>query len=135
MKTKKSDLLEAMQTVLQEYKDKTHWVSCYKCSLCILFYDDMKNEDKECGKCPMTTFKISFNFGCVQRKCHPYDFRSYNSEKNNIIDYQRYQAVMEFYEKVIEKVKLMTYKEINKAGSFKFLIDIDNEIAEKYQII
>ncbi len=130
---KKTVLLEAMQTILQEYKDKTHWVSNERCSLCKLFYNDNEmNDKKECGKCPMTTFKININYGCMLRKCHPYDFRCYKIECNFIIDEPQYQAVMEFYIIAIQKIRLMTYKKINKANAFKFLIDIDNEIADKY---
>ena len=65
-------------------------------------------------------------YPCTKRKCKP--FSCGHNPKNSI----KYSKVIEFYEKAIEKVKSMTSKQLNKKDAFKFLIEIDNEVADKY---
>jgi len=40
----------------------------------------------------------------------------------------------EFYSQAIKKVEQMTEKELNAENAFMFLLDIDNEIADKHRI-
>lgn len=129
MKRKKSELLEAMEAVLAQYKNNTHECNL-TCSLCKLYFT-LKNS---CPNCPMTVFKsYKGSLPCLYRKCEPIHCSPVNQNLSELKK-TKLLAVMEFYEKAIERIKLMTYEEVNKANAFKFLIDIDNEVAQKYQI-
>jgi hypothetical protein len=122
---KKSELLPAMETILQEYKDKTHDVNANTCKLCLLYYGSLPH----CISCPMKVFGKNTDkaFSCMERKCDPVRCDSFLRSK-------RLQRVIEFYEKTIEGVKLMTYKQLNKKDAFNFLIKNDEEVAKKYHI-
>jgi len=131
MKTiKKGELLKAMQRVLAEYQNNRHYCDL-TCPLCEVYYTHTKG----CNQCIMKVFYSNKgSLPCLYRKCEPIHCSPINqnlSEQKKI----KLQAVMEFYKKAITKVKAMTSKEINKRNAFKFLIEIDNKIAEKYHII
>lgn len=82
------------------------------------------------------------NYGCMLRKCAPVAFSNlvqdefcYYSYNNLNTGKTRLAAVIEFYQKVIAAIEKMSYRELNKKDSFKFLVDIDNEVAEKYNLV
>ena len=131
----KATLLPAMQQILREYQEKTHTAWVFDCALCKLFkkvVSEPKNIDIiSCTKCPMTVFKgIEPNHLCLNRRCEPISC-PVNTEEEII----KLKAVKKFYSLAIAKVKEMSNKELNADNVFNFLIDIDNEVAEKYQII
>jgi hypothetical protein len=130
MKKNKSEIFEAMEAVLADYKNNTH-----KCDLtCPLCKHYFVLTLKGCPNCPMAVFRSSKgSLPCLYRKCEPITCSPVNQNLSELKK-TKLKAVMEFYEKAIEIVKTMTYKEINKRNAFKFLIDIDNEVAEKHQI-
>jgi hypothetical protein len=118
----KFQLLPAMKTILQEYKDLTHRASTDHCKLCELYIYNY------CLSCPMKVFGDDDYYPCMARKCEP--LSCYSSLK----DEPELKAVIEFYEKAIKRVKSMTEEELNKKDAFDFLIKIDKEVAEKYSI-
>ena len=122
-KIKKTELLKACETILQEYKDKTHEAVCSKCSLCKLYYHYSGNI-RPCPQCPMRVFALRGAVGCNQRRCSPV----FSRECSNV----QQQSVIEFYKLFIKKLIKMTDKEINKPKAFIFLREIDEMIANKY---
>jgi hypothetical protein len=133
MKTtiKKTKLLKAMQTILQEYKEKRHEACVAKCKLCVLYYTNyhqLPDNTHSCYKCPMIAFKVDDDLACLHRRCEPVNCNF------KITTLKKLRAVIKFYEKAIEKVELMTKEQLNEENAFKFLIDIDNEIADNYKI-
>jgi hypothetical protein len=131
MKTsiKKSELLPAMKKILQEYKNVSHKKRVTSCKLCKLYYVCYGN----CSICPMTVFNITgySQFYCTNRQCRPVDCEIFYHKG---ITYPEIERVIKFYKKAIERVESMTEEQLNKENAFKFLIDIDKEVAEKYSI-
>jgi hypothetical protein len=123
----KAELLTAMKTILQEYEKRTHETTCTSCELCKLYQKNYRSYHT-CCKCPMYIFRNFGEFPCSGRRCKPLSV--YCQNKMPV----RLKAVIEFYEKAIEKVKSMTEEELSKKNVFKFLLDIDNEIADKYEL-
>jgi hypothetical protein len=121
----KSELLPAMQTILQEYKDKTHKAQNSTCSLCKLYVHN------KCCSCPMKVFNdYENNFPCINRLCRPMSCYPFTDNDNSNL-----LAVIAFYEKAIAKVEKMTEEELNKENAFNFLIKIDEKVAKKYEIL
>ncbi len=127
----KTDLLAAMKNVLQEYRERQHTLKKSDCALCKLYYN--VKDFETCEPCPMNIFPSDFLehnlVGCLDRKCRPVNCRE--------IDYDspKLKAVIEFYEQAILKVEDMKERIMNKKDAFKFLIDIDKEIAIKHGFI
>jgi hypothetical protein len=65
-------------------------------------------------------------YPCMNRKCVPVD--CYDPFVQEYLE-----KVIKFYEAIIKKIAGMTAKELNAEGAFKFLVDIDNEIDNKYK--
>lgn len=127
MKThKKTALLLAMQKVLADYRENKHRCTM-DCPICKLYNASWL----DCHECPMCIFnpKDDYNLACLKRRCIPVDCEDRVHNKQI-----KLPAVIEFYEKAIAKVETMTYAELNKAKAFQFLIDIDNEVADKYSL-
>jgi hypothetical protein len=123
---KKTELLKEMRTVLKEYKNKTHVVLTNSCALCLLYYD-RHTIFSTCSICPMYIFDKN-DIDCMLRKCAPvYCYPHMKMPK-------RLSAVIEFYEESIKVIKSMTEEQLNVKDAFKFLIDIDNEVAKKYKL-
>ena len=99
-RTKKDKLLDAMEVILQEYKNKHHRTACSTCSLCKLYQDEYVELKHECHKCPMFIFHNKHDYPCMDRRCTPVNY-VYNSKMSN-----KYRAVIEFYTVAIEGVKL-----------------------------
>jgi hypothetical protein len=128
---KKRELLKAMKQILLEYKKTQHTTKLTECGLCKMFYEDINDLFPQCTSCPMNVFEGNFSpFPCKKRKCEPIDcnWESY------YLGTKKLPAVIEFYEEVIEIVKTMTSRQMNKVDAFKFLIDIDNKVAKKYKL-
>ena len=139
--SKKSKLLVAMYAILKEYKNKTHKTSVSVCSLCDLFYDETLNlydddgKVNTCNKCPMFVF---FNpdsnnpLPCLNRKCEPVNcyLRKNENGKYSKETVTELKRVIKFYESAINKIETMSDRQVRES-SFKFLIKIDNNIAEK----
>ena len=145
-KIKKEQLVEAMEKILLEYKEKRH-DSCVKyCTLCNLYYQDFYDGsdfitvsgDHHCTNCPMFVFKTSDDLACLDRKCEPMDcrdrFKDLANKKIKIRMTKQLKAVIEFYDKALQQVWSMTEKDLNKKNAFKFLVDIDNEVGAKYNL-
>lgn len=124
MKTfKKTRLLPIMQKILAEYRENKHRCTM-NCPLCSEYIDGWT----DCSECPMHVFSPEeTNLNCLKRRCIPVDCED-KVYKGHI----KLQAVQEFYEKAIEVVETLSYDELNKANAFRFLLDIDNEVADKY---
>jgi hypothetical protein len=132
---RKDKILKAMRTILQEYKEKTHTTKVTDCSLCKLFHlNDVKPH--ECYLCPMYIFykHDGWRFPCKNRKCEPVDCLW----ESSYIGTKELEAVIEFYDEAIEKIKTMTNeslkKDNGKDNGFDFLVDIDKRIAKKYRL-
>jgi len=63
----------------------------------------------------------------MNRRCEPVDCNK------SYID-NEYNAVIEFYEKAIKKIEKMSNIDLKKESTFKFLIAIDDKVAEKYDL-
>jgi hypothetical protein len=123
---KKSKVVKAMQAVLAEYEANVHTCNM-DCPLCRLYYHGAPT----CQRCPMNIFDIDNDrMGCLQRRCEPLQQEDTIGEKGQI----KLQAVKEFYKKSIAKVKAMTVVQINESNAFKIFIEIDNKVAEKYNL-
>jgi hypothetical protein len=125
----KSQLISAMETILQEYKDRNHSTMAYNCSLCSLYRHDWTGCDT---KCPMFTFwdlGDDHDHPCMNRRCRPVN--CYSGIKISKLN-TKLNAVQEFYKKAIKKIKKMTDEEIERKDAFDFLIKLDNKIGDKY---
>jgi hypothetical protein len=71
-----------------------------------------------------------WRFPCKNRKCEPVDCLW----ESSYIGTNELEAVIEFYEEAIEKIKTMTNESLKKDNGFNFLVDIDKKIAKKYKI-
>jgi hypothetical protein len=132
MKNRKERILLAMQIILAEYREKSHYASIGYCKLCQQFYTDSNGERHRCHKCPMFVFhntmkKNNDDLSCLERKCVPVSCKS--DMKMGI----KLKRVIEFYEKAIERTELLTNEDLAKKGVFDFLIDIDKEVYEKHK--
>jgi hypothetical protein len=126
-KSKKDKLLEAMETILQEYKRKHHRTACSTCVLCKLYQDEYSDKH-ECHKCPMFVFHNKHDYPCMDRRCTPVNY-VYNSKMSN-----KYRAVIEFYTLAIEGIQLLNNEDFDKKKTWNFLKTIDNSIADKYNL-
>ena len=129
--SKKVRVLKAMRTILQEYKAKTHTTKLNECGLCKMFYQDVIDLFPQCTSCPMNVFEGKLSpYPCKHRKCEPIDcfWESY------FLGTKKIPAVIEFYEEAIKVVKTLTSRQMNKKDAFKFLINIDNNVAKKYKL-
>ena len=126
MKNRKEKILFAMQVILAEYKDKSHFCSVSTCALCREFhgYYDCEDERHECHKCPMFVFrrKNSDEMSCLERKCKPVYCREGQKLNKSI------KRVIEFYERAIEGLQKLTNEDLAKKNVFQFLVDIDKEV-------
>jgi hypothetical protein len=123
-RNQKARLLSAMKKTLQEYKEKKHSTSLGSCRLCWIY----RRGYYSCNDCPMSIFKDNMGiFPCMNRRCIPINCYD-GAYKKNI----KLQAVQEFYEKAIPIVQEMTDEQLNNSNAFHFLLDIDNEVADKY---
>lgn len=132
--TKKDKILTAMQAILLEYKEKTHEASVMSCQLCRLFYTMEDSYMKEsnyhtCHKCPMFVFNQNTDISCIMRKCNPVYC---NEGQRNT---KRLKKVTEFYERIIAVVQNLSNDEVCKPRAWKFMIEIDNEVNEKYKLV
>ena len=123
---RKNEILKAMRTILQEYKNDEHSTSTTDCKLCKLF---LYKSSPMCSLCPMFAFVHLDNntYCCMNRRCEPVDCNK------SYID-NEYNAVIEFYEKAIKKIEKMSNIDLKKESTFKFLIAIDDKVAEKYDL-
>jgi hypothetical protein len=78
----------------------------------------------------MTVFSDGKNLPCTCRRCIPIDCQRLKQPKYK----NKLKAVVKFYQLAISKVEILTENELNQLQSFAFLIDIDNEIADKYKL-
>jgi|ERR1035437_6364276 hypothetical protein len=128
---KKGELVKAMQQILLEYKNTSHTTRLNECGLCKLFYiEDINDIFHECASCPMNIFTGKQIYPCKSRKCEPIDCKW----ESYYLGTKKLPAVIEFYEEAIKVIKTMTSRQMNKANAFKFLIDIDNNVAKKYKL-
>ena len=119
----KTNLLEAMKSVHEEYLKETHTLNTNDCALCKL-YRDM--EISNCTICPMTT---AFQ-RCGNRNCYPMDCDVSDTIKSSDA-YKKYlQAVTMFYELAIIAVEKLSEVELRKSN-FKFLKAIDKTVGKK----
>lgn len=120
----KRDLLAAMQNIRNEYLNNEHCVVVYRCHLCKLYFSHW-----HCDDCPMNIFnpKNKNVYSCMQRRCVPFDSHDKVYKKK-----EKTAAVIEFYDKAIEVVKTKTTAQLNRKNAFQFLVDIDNEVADKH---
>jgi hypothetical protein len=128
MKTtiKKAMLLEAMKTILQEYREERHETSGTTCKLCRLYLNlDTAYRSDSCKNCPMGIFSNN-SFACQQRRCRPVDCR-----KDAIYGKtpKRLKRVVEFYEQAIAYIETADFR---KKNVFKPLNQIDLMVAKKY---
>jgi hypothetical protein len=124
----KTELLQAMKKILKEYKKLTHSTTLSECSLCQLYY--VRLSSNGCASCPMNVFFVDqHSLSCLNRRCAPINC-DYSTSINDI----KIKAVIEFYVKAIAKVAFMKNKELNEKDAFKFLINIDNKAADKYEL-
>lgn len=149
----KIEVLSAMRQILDEYRNEIHLTRRDTCHLCILYNPirfSHRIDSSNCICCPMHVFANSNtgNYGCMLRKCAPvafsdlvqdefcyYSYNNLNYSYNNLnTGKTRLAAVIEFYQKVIAAIEKMSYRELNKKDGFKFLVDIDNEVARKYSL-
>jgi hypothetical protein len=123
----KDELLETMTTTLKEYEERTHTTTLTSCQLCVLYH-----QTQSCSSCPMYVFFDSQGhiYPCMNRKCRPVACISdwHASVKSNDI---RLKAVIQFYKLAIKHVKTLTDDDFKGSNPFNFLVDIDNEIADK----
>lgn len=149
--TYKKEVLAAMNEVLSQYLNKTHSLQYSSCPLCEK-YNNLKSFRK-CQGCPMNVFRNSVNeIGCLSRKCAPVDFvrpfttkycDKYLGLQLNINEHHiassngmtRLAAVIEFYRRAIAAIENTPSKHLNFSSDFVFLINIDNEVAEKYNLV
>jgi len=128
---KKRELLKAMKQILLEYKNTSHTTRLNECGLCKMFYQDADDLFPQCTACPMNVFEGKLSpYPCKHRKCEPIDCKW----ESYYLGTKKIPAVIEFYEEVIKVVKTMTSRQMNKANAFKFLINIDINIAKKYKL-
>jgi hypothetical protein len=126
---KKSPLIRAMKEVASEYNDNSHRLSMYKCAMCLTYRD---NDAYNCGCCPM---RMAFK-ACGRRQCMPVEcYTASSNHKTSKEHLNQLEAVREFYYKTIARVRRMTVKELNAPQAFKFMVKIDQEIADKYGIM
>ncbi len=127
----KADLLIAMEKTLQEYKDKKHFINVSDCFLCHIFHEYKYWNDKSglhtCQDCPMYIFKLHHIYPCMDRRCEPIDCLG---EKSLL----KLRVVKEYYKRIIAKVNEISEEDLNKENAFQFLMDIDNEIADKHKV-
>ena len=98
------------------------------CAMCRL-YRDMYEGD--CGSCPMRKAFIA----CGRRLCSPLECIDSNGRRiGNKNHHNHLEATKEFYYKVIARVRRMTVSELNECNGFRFMIDIDRSVGEKYGI-
>ena len=133
MKTSTTKLISAMETILQEYKERNHSTFTDNCSLCHLY-----REFFTCNiKCPMCIFLGlggDYTHPCMNRRCEPVNcYNSLRSIKISELN-TKLNAVIEFYKKAIKKIKKMTDEELERKDAFNFLIKLDNKIADKYSL-
>ena len=127
MKIIKKQLIEACKQVLREYVDNTHVAINDSCVLCQTYREgDWHNGG--CGDCLMEVFDSGSQGGCLRRKCTPIDSRDFFKRSKET------KAVIEFYKLLIGRLETMTAKEMNKPNAFKFLIELDNQVANKYEL-
>jgi hypothetical protein len=121
----KPEVLQAFRQILQEYKDKTHNSKISDCSLCRI-YDGYHL----CTGCPMLVFenKMCVHTNCMMRRCRPVN--CYDSRE--IANPEMLAAVVEFYELAVERLKGMKQEELDRLGAFGFLVDLDNEVADRH---
>jgi hypothetical protein len=122
-RNQKVRLLSAMHKTLQEYREKKHSTNLGSCRLCWIY----RRGYYSCTDCPMSVFKDNVGqFPCMNRRCIPVNCYD-GAYKKNI----KLQAVQEFYEKAIPIVQEMTDEQLD-GKKFQFLLDIDDEVADKY---
>lgn len=122
----KTALLKAMRQIRNEYKKETHCLSRDTCALCKLYLD---KTDMTCNMCPMHVFWADgdASFSCMNRKCTPVECEEYGWLPEELL------AVVEFYDRAINAVSSKSTKELNgPLQSFKFLREIDIQVAEKF---
>ena len=124
---KKSPLVKALMQVLSEYKANTHNLEMRNCAICNLY---RKYYGYDCGNCP---FAQVFH-RCGSRMCAPVNCKVHASTKRSKAYNQRLLAVQEFYVKVLSRVRRMTVSELNTRGAFDFMIKIDQEVSQKYNL-
>jgi hypothetical protein len=120
----KENFLEAAETILQEYKKKSHRVSKSCCMLCELYNNEYTNFN-ECAGCPMYVFKGDHSYPCMNRSCEPVGCYPGMSKTKKL------QRVIEFYETVVKAVQEMP--EFDKVKLMRLLKKINNEVAVKYE--
>ena len=133
--TKKDQILKAMRIILMEYTERIHEANIDLCQLCVLFFtaEDKYMKEKNyhtCHKCPMFVFhKNDDEYSCMERKCKPINCREGQRPTKGL------EKATEFYERVIAVVENMTNDEVCKPRTWKFLVEIDNEVYEKYKVV
>jgi hypothetical protein len=66
-------------------------------------------------------------YSCMNRRCEPVDCsRSFEDD--------RWHAVIEFYENAIEQINSKTNDELKGELAFEFLIEIDERVANHYNL-
>ena len=126
----KSQLLKLMKETLKEYEENEHSLCRDLCSLCNAYLIDKYAWGAEnCGSCPMRVFEGlgGSSVPCMNRKCYPIDCNDKYTE-------DELDAVVEFYKQAIKAVKTMTAEQVKEEGAFKFLIEIDKEVAKQFDI-
>ena len=122
-------LLHAIVNIYREYENKTHTLQVSRCALCVVYNKNNRNTYKRnCTNCPMTVFKGTDAYPCMNRKCRPVDCQLLSP----IIDKQL-NAVLNFYKKFIKVIENISEEEF-QATDFKFLEDLDSKTAKRHRL-
>ena len=123
---KKDELLLALKTVLSEYQARTHKNMPKTCSLCQLYLQNSIN----CQECPMAVFKLRnrpYLYHCMNRKCRP-------THCGRLMNEVQLQRCIEFYRQIIPRVEAMTEEELNAENAFWWMLSVDYQVANMWDI-
>jgi hypothetical protein len=129
----KEILLNALVTIRAEYIAKTHQTLIDCCALCKIY--NKNNHCIDCGCCPMTVFKGYANYPCMNRQCEPIDVYKYQNPTPRQRKYydNKLAAVVEFYNRLIKKVKKMSEEEI-LSTDWQSINIIDKNVGKKFGV-
>ena len=116
-KVTKKQLIEACETILQEYKEDRHYSSLFQCSLCRLFYNP-----GSCGDCPSSIFG---RLGCEGRLCKTY-------YSNVVTDTQKFRLI-EYWTLTIRWMKKQKADDLRKRETYEILKEFDQQAYDKFQ--
>lgn len=124
--SRKDLVLKTMRLVHKQYLNNVHTNEMSKCALCREFRTDTYHC---CSACPMDLFEERSYVPCMSRRCYPIDCNAVFTGD----DIKRLKRVIKFYEQAIARIESMSPDEVLKTN-YEFLITLDNEIAESFNI-